>query len=571
MSLWKRQKTEAEPQIDPAIERERMLRRTQWKRLQQHLSDNPLFGQTTFDGLFWIDPFTGQKINAPFDWITTAKEYFGNSEHWRKGKTQSMADLRFIKWNHHLNEHFWNDERFRLFMEDGRWFNPFTRKVVDHIRKDGSVISRGTIGEIGRTLAAIPQAEPARLPSLESLLSKHPELSPQEESDDGEVTIDSGDFSFGQGQEGGSSLGPLSDDPDDFFHGGITGGKKSKATIPELDTTAPPIPSLPTIPTPTTAAAAEGDDRSNTDQDKAANAEADRQTVSLSLTEIEGADSADSSENSSPGGGFHDADSDLAMAAKVQQQLLGSIPDIVNAEIALHYEPCHYVGGDFYDFIPLKDGRWFILLGDVSGHGVQAALVVQSIIKTLRFVCQYATTPDVLEIMATLNDGVKQDLLSGQFFTCFAAIVDTRNPDLVVVEAACCGHHPSIVVNAYGPTYMRSVGTKGMAVGLSSGSMLKKVTKVDRIELSAGDCLFVWTDGLSEAMSPDEEEFGDWRTRAACIAHADHDIKDQVDALVEYVLSFSGGIRQDDMSVLALRVPHPDDQFDEDDQDHEDD
>ena len=133
------------------------------------------------------------------------------------------------------------------------------------------------------------------------------------------------------------------------------------------------------------------------------------------------------------------------------------------------------------------------------------------------------------------------------------------SPEKAVIEAACCGHHPSIIVNAYGPTYMRSVGTKGMAVGLSSGKMLKRVTKVDIIELFPGDALFVWTDGLSEAMNAENEEFGDWRTRAACIAHADQDIKVQIDSLVDYVLSFSEGVRQDDMSVLALRVPHPDD------------
>ncbi|TVR44205.1 MAG: hypothetical protein EA402_07575 [Planctomycetota bacterium] len=565
MSLWgKKSKEAVTPQVNPAVERERMLRRTQWKRLQQHLSDNPLFGQTTFDGLFWIDPFTGQKINAPFDWLTTAKEYFGTSEHWRKGKTLSMADLRHIKWSHHLNENFWNDERYRLFLDNGLWFNPFSRQVDQQIRKDGSVISRGTIGEIARTLAAMPQADPTRLTSLEVLLSKHPELSPQEESEDQEVTIDSGDFSFGQQT---SQL--ESDSPEGFFHGGISAPKNGSKEPAKTAGTDPGKPSerslrrhssIPELPLEIDPPAAVSTPTVNGDRPSTDMMVNDHRTVTLSDP------NETMARSDSEGGGFHDNNSDLEMAARVQQQLLGKVPDIPNADIALHYEPCHYVGGDFYDFIELKDGRWFILLGDVSGHGVQAALVVQSIIKTLRFICMYATDPEVLEIMATLNDSVKSDLISGQFFTCFAAIVDSRNPDKVVVEAACCGHHPSIVVNAYGPVYMRSVGTKGMAVGLSSGKMMKQVTSVDTIELGPGDCLFVWTDGLSEAMSPEEEEFGDWRTRAACIAHADQDIKDQVDALVEYVLSFSGGIRQDDMSVMALRVPHPDDAVDEEEE-----
>ena len=65
MSLWKRQKIESEPEIDPAVERERMLRRTQWKRLQQHLADNPLFGQTTFDGYFGLTHLRGKKSMPP--------------------------------------------------------------------------------------------------------------------------------------------------------------------------------------------------------------------------------------------------------------------------------------------------------------------------------------------------------------------------------------------------------------------------------------------------------------------------------------------------------------------------
>ena len=109
--------------------------------------------------------------------------------------------------------------------------------------------------------------------------------------------------------------------------------------------------------------------------------------------------------------------------------------------------------------------------------------MVQSIIKSLRFICQYAAHPDVIEIMATLNDSIKADLVSGQFFTCFAGIADTSDPRKTIIEAACFGHHPSIVTNAYGPVYMRSVGTKGMAVGLSTGAMMKRLGKVDIIEL----------------------------------------------------------------------------------------
>ena len=129
-----------------------------------------------------------------------------------------MGDLRLIKWNHLLNEHFWNDERYRLFLENGCWFNPFTNNVDPSIRKDGNVISRGTISDIARALAINPQADPSRLSSLQSILNKNPELSPQEEDDgQGEITIDSGDFTIGG--PGNTLPQSLQDDAESFFDG----------------------------------------------------------------------------------------------------------------------------------------------------------------------------------------------------------------------------------------------------------------------------------------------------------------------------------------------------------------
>jgi serine phosphatase RsbU (regulator of sigma subunit) len=253
----------------------------------------------------------------------------------------------------------------------------------------------------------------------------------------------------------------------------------------------------------------------------------------------------------------HDESPDLEMARKVQQQLLGNIPDIPQLKVALHYEPFHFIGGDFYDFIQLKDRRWFVMLGDVSGHGVQAALVVSSIIKTLRFICQYSQEPDLVEILCTLNDSVRDDMVRGQFATCFAAIVDTR--DTVTVECCCCGHHESVITNAYGPVFMRALGSKGMAIGIAKGDLMRRALVPESTELQPGDTLWVYTDGVCGAMNADNEEFEHWRSRAACIAHVDFPLDVQVQNLIGYVLEFTGGVRQDDLSAMALRVPHPDD------------
>ncbi|TVR13333.1 MAG: hypothetical protein EA401_06970 [Planctomycetota bacterium] len=547
MALWgKARKPEPEPEIDPAVERERLLRRQQWKQLLQHLSDNPLFRQTTFDHLFWIDPFTGKKINAPFDWLETVKEYYGHNQHWRKGRTIAMPELRLIQWRHHLAEHFWNDERFRLFSHDGTWLNPFTGQKVAGISQSGKTIDQKAIDTIAGILAKIPQAHPSRLPSLQTLMDQFPDLVSEDDGEDNEITISSEDFSLDTSTQ--DIPHDRADSAEDLFHGGIARIRRSPSQTPTPSPAAPP-----TRPRPT----ASSDDLPAPEASPSDHEDHDNETVSLGNV-------SEDSDSTGQGGGFHDAESDLEMAARVQQQMLGEIPAIANAEIALHYEACHYVGGDFYHFIELADSQWFALIGDVSGHGIQAALVVQNIIKSLHFICRQGASLNVLEIMAQLNDSIRSDLLSGQFFTCFAGIIDARHEGRIVVESVCCGHHPSIIVNPYGPIYMRSIGTKGMAVGLSSGSMMKKVTRIDTIELLPGDCLFVWTDGLSEAMSPDEEEFGDWRTRAACIAHADRPIEEQIDALMDYVFSFSQNIRHDDMSVMALRVPHPDDEYDED-------
>jgi len=155
---------------------------------------------------------------------------------------------------------------------------------------------------------------------------------------------------------------------------------------------------------------------------------------------------------------------DLAQAQVVQRHMLSEMPRPSGYELAVHLSPHAGVAGDFYEVTTLRDGRIFLALGDVSGHGMQAALVVATALKTLRFVAR--STHDLKELVCRFNDEIKPDLVPGQFITLFAAVLD---PATRVFSCLRAGHQPAVLVNLAREDVMRRIGRSGMAVGLSSG------------------------------------------------------------------------------------------------------
>ncbi len=242
-------------------------------------------------------------------------------------------------------------------------------------------------------------------------------------------------------------------------------------------------------------------------------------------------------------------DADLQKAVSIIHKMLAPMPIIPGYGLMVHYEPHNAVGGDFYECQHLGGGRYLLAVGDVTGHGVQGAMVVVAALKSLRHVLKH--TQDLVEVLARLNDDLKGDLLGGQFITIFAAILDSTARTLTCV---CAGHHAALRACTTRANVMERIGLPGPAIGLVNGDTLRRALRPQRVELLPGDLVCVYTDGLTESADTEGEEFGDWRAMG-CILSAIHKPYDEaISRLIAAGRTWAGGKLADDLTVLGLGV-----------------
>lgn len=250
--------------------------------------------------------------------------------------------------------------------------------------------------------------------------------------------------------------------------------------------------------------------------------------------------------------GISGNDVDLQKAGSIIQKMLAPMPIIPGYGLMVHYEPHSAVGGDFYECAHLGDGRYLLAVGDVTGHGVQGAMVVVAALKSLRHVLKQ--TQDLVEALARLNDDLKSDMLSGQFITVFAAILDSTKHQLVCV---CAGHHAAMRASTTRMQVMERFGLPGPALGLVSGDQLRRGLRPQTIDLKPGDVVCVYTDGLTECANEDGEEYGDWRAMGCILSAIDKPYDEALSRLVAEGRTWGRGHLADDLTVLALAVDRP--------------
>jgi pSer/pThr/pTyr-binding forkhead associated (FHA) protein len=239
------------------------------------------------------------------------------------------------------------------------------------------------------------------------------------------------------------------------------------------------------------------------------------------------------------------ATEDLDRAENLQQHMLERLPSIPGYDIGVYFKGFSRVSGDFYDVGEMADGRILIVLGDVSGHGVQAAIVVASLIKTLRLLRQIHD--DVRALISALNEEVRQDLLTSQFCTLFAAALQPATGKMEVVLA---GHNPALLL-AEGK--VRKVGDSGRALGLFKHVDFSQKIVSTRFTMPAGAVLLQYSDGLTEARNAAGEEFGEVRlANAFATIGGKLPINQLAATLVDRCHEFATVI-EDDLTILALR------------------
>ncbi len=194
---------------------------------------------------------------------------------------------------------------------------------------------------------------------------------------------------------------------------------------------------------------------------------------------------------------------EIELARQVQLGLLPQQPPTIPGyEFFTYYSPARRIGGDYYDFIPLADGRWAIVLGDVAGKGVPAALLVAKLSSEVRY--SLLTSPDPAAAVARLNNQLLAIGLQDRFVTLACLVLDPTHHALTLVNA---GHIPP---KYYRPTLQRAAPLgHEFAHGLPLGVMPDYPYAAETVQLQPGDVVALYTDGITDALNPDGRLFGD--------------------------------------------------------------
>jgi len=238
---------------------------------------------------------------------------------------------------------------------------------------------------------------------------------------------------------------------------------------------------------------------------------------------------------------------ELQVARRIQHALLPKeVPTLEGWEISPFYLPAREVGGDFYDFLELPNGHLGIVVGDATGKGVPAALVMASARSTLRAVAQGSNSPG--EVLSRANDPLVIDIPPNMFVTCFYATLDPESGHLVYANA---GHDLPYLRRRGGDA--DELRARGMPLGLMPGMSYEE----REVELDAGESVLFYSDGLVEAHDSKGEMFGFPRLRALVAEHGEEGSLEE--ALLEQLYSFvgEGWEQEDDITLLTLRCSAP--------------
>jgi sigma-B regulation protein RsbU (phosphoserine phosphatase) len=239
---------------------------------------------------------------------------------------------------------------------------------------------------------------------------------------------------------------------------------------------------------------------------------------------------------------------DLAIAREIQMGILPS--DLAGAtkgtglEVHAVIEPARAVGGDLYEVLRVSDSRIVVALGDVSGKGIPAALFMAVALTVLRTLARQFPEPD--EILRRLNDELAEQNPRGMFVTLQCLVFDLEQRR---VSCAGAGHHQLAILSPGRPPRLACPSS-----GRPAGLMLFNPIERETFALERGDTFVLFSDGVSEAMNPAEDFYGEDRLLSALAATSSATLPELVASVMADVRAFAAGAKQsDDITVLAAR------------------
>ena len=242
-------------------------------------------------------------------------------------------------------------------------------------------------------------------------------------------------------------------------------------------------------------------------------------------------------------------DRDLDVARDIQRILLPAAPpNIPGYEIAGVNIPAGQVSGDYYDYIPINDSRYGIAIADVCGKGVPASLIMAMCRSVLRSVARLNAS--AAEVLHQVNRQLYPDIREDMFISMAYLIADKSNENLLLARA---GHDAPLLYRTADKS-VEKVNPAGMALGIDSGNVFDRVTADCTIRLEHGDCLILYTDGVTEALDFNGIEFGIGRLIEVIKGSANESAQAIVAEVTERVKAFVGNNPQtDDITLVAIR------------------
>jgi phosphoserine phosphatase RsbU/P len=230
-------------------------------------------------------------------------------------------------------------------------------------------------------------------------------------------------------------------------------------------------------------------------------------------------------------------------AQAIQRALLPmDMPHADDLDIAAHWKPASTFGGDLYDVTPLSRGRLAISVGDVCGKGLPAALLMANVQASVRAFAALEQSP--AQVVTRLNHDLARHTTLRRFVTFFFGIYHTDTRRLTYCNA---GHNPPMVMGKRGLRYLEAGGP---VVGLLEFAPYGQET----VRLDTGDTIIIFSDGVSEALNTEGEEFGDARLQAIAMSLAEATAQTIVDRIIADVRVFTRGAAQsDDITVMVIR------------------
>jgi sigma-B regulation protein RsbU (phosphoserine phosphatase) len=234
----------------------------------------------------------------------------------------------------------------------------------------------------------------------------------------------------------------------------------------------------------------------------------------------------------------------VRLAARIQRDLLPqSPPAIPGYDIAGRSIPAQTVGGDYFDFLPLDERRIAMCVGDVSGKGLPASLLMANLQAAVR--SQVLARASVSECLRRTNTLLYRSTDPGKFVTAFYAVLDFARGELCFSNA---GHNPPLLFRGDGAAERLEVG--GIVLGIMEDSEFQEGSR----RLERGDLLVIYSDGVTEAMDANGEEFGEQGLAAVIRRSRAESAAEVLNAIVEAALEFSGDrLQTDDITLIVLK------------------